>query len=158
MWNRLSFVSIPLFAWVAFNVAGLLIHPKRLITLFPLFTLTAMGQRYGVLAQVYRTGDNYEYVAPPELAKSVINGDSASSAVYTCTNVRGQKSQSIRSQSIPSLYFELFNKLHEDICKKLIDDPLSAEIERKKDPKGLTTAETKIMLLASSGNTHQKTH
>ena len=28
------------------------------------------------------------------------------------------------------LYSELFNKLHEDTCKKLIDDPLWAEIER----------------------------
>ena len=25
---------------------------------------TTMGQRYGVLAQVYGIGDNYEYVAP----------------------------------------------------------------------------------------------
>ena len=53
---------------------------------------------------------------------------------------------------------QLYNKLHEDTCKKLIDDPLWAEIERKQDPKGLMTAVTKIMLLASSGNTHQDTH
>ena len=33
---------------------------------------TSMGQRYGVLAQVYRTGDNYEYVAPLRLDESVI--------------------------------------------------------------------------------------
>ena len=53
---------------------------------------------------------------------------------------------------------ELVNKLHEDTSMKLIDDPLWAEIERKQDPKGLMTAVTKIMLLASSGNTHQDTH
>ena len=56
------------------------------------------------------------------------------------------------------VYSELFNKLHEDTCKILIDDPLWAEIERKQDPKGLMTAVTKIMLLAPSGNTHQDTH
>ena len=56
------------------------------------------------------------------------------------------------------LYSELINKLHEDTSKKLIDDPQWAEIERKQDPKGLMTAVTKIMLLASFGNTHQDTH
>ena len=73
------------------------------------------------------------------------------------TNARVQESQSIPSTNI-QLYSRLYNKLHEDTCKKLIDDPLWAEIERKQDPKGLMTAVTKIMLLASSGNTHQDTH
>ena len=34
---------------------------------------TSMGQRYGVLAQVYRTEENYEYVKLPDLAAGDIN-------------------------------------------------------------------------------------
>ena len=56
------------------------------------------------------------------------------------------------------LYSELYNKLHEDSCKKLLDDPLWGEVERKQDPKGLMIAVTKIMLLSSSGNVHEDTH
>ena len=43
-------------------------------------------------------------------------------------------------------------------CKKLLDDPLWVEIEKIRDAKGLLLAITKIMLLPSSGDTHQGTH
>ena len=53
---------------------------------------------------------------------------------------------------------ELYNKLHEDVCKKLTGDPLWEEVERKQVPKGFMIAVTKIIILASSGKKHQDTH
>ena len=47
-----------------------------------------LGQRYGVLAQVYRTGDNYEYVAPLRLDESVINGNVIEYTIYNIHTVR----------------------------------------------------------------------
>ena len=121
-----------------------------------------MGQRYGVLAQVYGIGDNYEYVAPLWLDEDVINGDSASSALDRATYLEQiseyRKVEASQVNTNIQLYSRLYNKLHEDTCKKLIDDPLWAEIERNQDQKGLMMAETKIMLLASSGNIHEDTH
>ena len=123
---------------------------------------TSMGQRYGVLAQVYRTGENYEYVKPPDLAAGDINGDTPLSALtramYLEQMSEYRKAKASQVNTNIQLYSELINKLHEDTSKKLIDDPQWAEIERKQDPKGLMTAVTKIMLLASFGNTHQDTH
>ena len=123
---------------------------------------TSMGQRYGVLAQVYRTGEDYEYVKPPDLAASVLSADTSvgilERAMYLEQMSEYRKAKMHQVNTNIQLYSELFNKLHEDTCKKLIDDPLWAEIERKQDPKGLMTAVTKIMLLASSGNSHQDTH
>ena len=123
---------------------------------------TSIGQRYGVLAQVYRTGENYEYVKPPDLAAGDINGDTPLSALtramYLEQMSEYRKAKASQVNTNIQLYSELINKLHEDTSKKLIDDPLWAEIERKQDPKSLMTAVTKIMLLASSGNTHQDTH
>ena len=115
-----------------------------------------------MLAQVYRTGENYEYVKPPDLAAGDINGDTPLSAL-TRTMYLEQMSEYTKAKASQvntniQLYSELINKLHEDTSKKLIDDPLWAEIERKQDPKSLMTAVTKIILLASSGNTHQDTH
>ena len=123
---------------------------------------TAMRQRYGVLAQVYRTGDNYQRARPTLLTESVINGDSVSSALnramYLEQMTEFRRAQESQINTNIQLYSELYNKLHEDTCKKMIDDPLWAEIEGKQDPKGLMLVVTKIMLLASSGNTHQDTH
>ena len=117
---------------------------------------TSMGQRYGVLAQVY------EYLKPPDLAANDINIDTPlsalTSAIYLEQMSEYRKAKASQVNTIIQLYSELVNKLQEDTSMKLIDDPLWAEIERKQDPKGLMTAVTKIMLLASSGNTHQDTH
>ena len=46
-----------------------------------------MGQRYGVLAQVYRAGENYEYVKPPHLAANDINIDTPLSALTSAMNL-----------------------------------------------------------------------
>ena len=104
-----------------------------------------------MLAQVYRTGDNYEYLAPLRLDEDVINGNSASCAldraVYLEQMSEYRKARAYQVNTNILLYSELCNKLHE-----LIHDPLWAEIERKQDPKGLMTAVT------LSGNTHQDTH
>ena len=113
-------------------------------------------------AQVYRTGDNYDYVAPLRLDEDVINGNSASCALdramYLEQMSEHRKAKGSQVNTNTQLYSEIYNKLHEDTCKKLIDDQLWAEIERKQDPEGLMSAVTKIMLLASSGDTHQDTH
>ena len=53
------------------------------------------------------------------------------------------------------LYWELYNKLHKDVCKKLTDDPLWEEVVMKQ---GHMIAVTKIMTLVSSGNKYQGTH
>ena len=45
-----------------------------------------------------------------------------------------------------------FSYTRENVYKKLTDDPLWEEVERKEDPKGLMIAVTKITTLASSGN------
>ena len=106
--------------------------------------------------------EDYEYVKPPDLAASVLSADTSvgilERAMYLEQMSEYRKAKMHQVNTNIQLYSELFNKLHEDTCKKLIDDPLWAEIERKQDPKGLMTAVTKIMLLASSGNSHQDTH
>ena len=112
-------------------------------------------------AQVYRTGDNYDYVAPLRLDEDVINGNSAScaldKAMYLEQMSEHRKAKGSQVNTNTQLYSEIYNKLHEDTCKKLIDDQLWAEIERKQDPEGLMSAVTKIMLLASSGG-HSPRH
>ena len=69
-----------------------------------------------------------------------------------------RKAKAMQSTTNIQLYSGLYTKLHDDASKKLLDDPLWGEIERKQDPKGLMTAVTKFMLLSSSGNLHQDTH
>ena len=53
---------------------------------------------------------------------------------------------------------EIYNTLHEDSSKKLFDDPLWGEVQKKEDPKGLMIAVTKITKLYSSENVRQDTH
>ena len=120
---------------------------------------TSMGQKYGELAQVYRTGEAFEYDNP---TKPVVSGDNHADAMerdmYMERMAEYRKAKAIQNSINIQLYSELYNKLHEDLCKKLLDDPLWAEVEKKQDPKGLMIAVTKIMLLSSSGNMHQDTH
>ena len=114
------------------------------ITLFA----TSIGQKYGELAQVFRIGDTFEYTAPPTLHESVINVNTEAEAMQRTMKMEQvtehRKSKLSQNNTNIQLYSKLYNKLQEDTCKKLIDDPLWAEVERRKDPKGLT----KIMMLA----------
>ena len=113
-----------------------------------------MGQRYGVLAQIYRAGENYEYVKPPHLAANDINIDTPlsalTSAIYLEQMSEYRKAKASQVNTNIQLYSELVNTLQEDTSMKLIDDPLWAEIERKQDPKGLMTAVTKIIVRQSN--------
>ena len=63
-----------------------------------------------------------------------------------------RKAKLLQNNTKIQLYSELYNKLRENVYKKLTDDPLWEEVEMKQDPKGLMIAVTKIMTLASSGN------
>ena len=120
---------------------------------------TSMGQKYGELAQVYRTGEAFEYEVPVRSdVTGVADTDSMERTMYLERMAEHRKAKALQSTTNIQLYSELYNKLHEDASKKLLDDPLWGEIERKQDPKGLMTAVTKIMLLSSSGNLHQDTH
>ena len=115
-----------------------------------------MRPKYGEVAQVYRTGEDFEY------SKPTISGDKDTEAMerakYMEHMAEHRKANATQKSINIQLYSELYNKLHEDSCKKLLNDPLWAEVEKKQDPKGLMIAVTKIMLLSSSGNTHQDTH
>ena len=112
-----------------------------------------MGQKYGEFAQIYRTGEDFEYDTP---SKPTFSGDEDTDgmerAMYMERMAEYRKAKATRKNTNIQLYSELYNKLHEDSCKKLLDDPLWGEVERKQDPKGLMIAVTKIILLSSSGN------
>ena len=118
-----------------------------------------MGQKYGELAQVYWTGEAFEYDIP---VRPAVSGDkdidAMERAMYMERMAERHKAKAMQSTTNIQLYLELYNKLHDAASKKLLDDQLWGEIERKQDPKGLMTAVTKIMLLSSSGNLHQDTH
>ena len=117
----------------------------------------SIGQKYGELAQVFRTGEAFEYDVPIRPAVSgVVDTDSMERTMYMAKH---RKAKALQSTTNIQLYSELYNKLHEDASKKLLDDPLWGEIEKKQDDgQALMTAVTKIMLLSSSGNLHQDTH
>ena len=118
-----------------------------------------MGQKYGELAQVYWTGEAFEYdisVRPAVSGDKDI--DAMDRAMYMERMAERHKAKAMQSTTNIQLYLELYNKLHDAASKKLLDDQLWGEIDRKQDPKGLMTAVTKIMLLSSSGNLHQDTH
>ena len=123
------------------------------------FNATSMGQKYGELAQVYRTGEAFEYDIP---VRPAVSGDkdidAMERAMYMERMAEHHKAKAMQSATNNQLYSELHNKLHDDASKKLLDDPLWGEIKKKQDPKGLMTAVTKFMLLSSSGNLHQDTH
>ena len=123
---------------------------------------TSMGQRYGELAQVYRTGVAFKYKAPTELDETVVSGNTPSDAMQRAMFMEQmaehRKANLMLNNTNIQLFSELYNKLDTDVYKKLTDDPLWEEVERKQDPKGLMVAVTKIMTLASSGNVHQDTH
>ena len=111
---------------------------------------TSVGQKYGGLAQVYRTGEAFECDIP---SKPVVSGDEdidvMERAMYMERMAEYCKAKAIQKSINIQLYSELYNKLHEDSSKKLLDDPLCGEVERKQDPNGLMIAVTKIMLLSS---------
>ena len=120
---------------------------------------TSMGQKFGELAQVYRTGEAFGYdihVRPAVSGDKDI--DAMERAMYMERMAEHRKAKAMQSTTTIQLYSEPYNKLHDDASIKLLDDPLWGEIEKKQDPKGLMTAVRKIMLLSSSGNLHQDTH
>ena len=73
-------------------------------------------------------------------------------ATYMDQMAEHRKAKLLQNNTKIQLYSELYNKLRENVYKKLTDDPLWEEVEMKQDPKGLMIAVTKIMTLASSGN------
>ena len=99
------------------------------------FFATSMGQKYGELAQVYRTGEEFESDIP---TKPTISGDEDSDSMERAMFMAEYRKAKATQKSINiQLYSELYNKLHEDSCKKLLDDNLWGEVEKKQDPKGL---------------------
>ena len=110
---------------------------------------TSMGQKYGELAQVYRTGEAFEYDIP---VRRTVSGDkdidAMERAMYMEHMAKHRKTKAMQSTTNIQLYSELYNKPHDDASKKLLDDSLWGKIGKKQDPKGLMTALTKIMLLS----------
>ena len=84
--------------------------------------------------------------------------DAMERAMYMDQMAEHGRAKLLQNNTNIQLYSELYNKLHEDVCKKLTGDPLWEEVERKQVPKGLMIAVTKIIILASSGKKHQDTH
>ena len=101
----------------------------------------------------------FEYDIPVRPAVSGDkNTDAMERTLYMERMAEHRKAKAVQSTNNIQLYSKLRNKLLDDASKKLLDNPLWGEIERKQDPTGLMTAVTKIMLLSSSGNSHQGTH
>ena len=92
----------------------------------------------------------FEYDIP---SKPVVSGDEDTDvmerAMYMERMAEYRKAKAIQNSINIQLYSELYNELHEDSSKKLLDDSLCGEVERKQDLKGLMIAVTKIMLLPS---------
>ena len=91
-----------------------------------------MGQKYGELVQVYRTWEDYEYDTP---SKPTISGDEDTDAMERAMYMERMaefREAKVTQKSINiQLHSELYNMLHENSCKKLLDDPLWGEVERK---------------------------
>ena len=61
--------------------------------------------------------------------------DAMERAMYMDQMAEHGRAKLLQNNTNIQLYSELYNKLHEDVCKKLTDDPLWEEVERKQDPK-----------------------
>ena len=87
-----------------------------------------MGQRFGELAQVYKAGEAFTYTAHIALDAAVIEGkkesDAMERAIYMNQMAENRKAKLLQNNKNVQIYLELYNKLHEDVCKKLTDDPL----------------------------------
>ena len=98
-----------------------------------------MVQRYGELAQVYRAGEGFTYTARIALDAAVVDGkkesDAMERAIYMNQIAEHRKAKLLQNNKNVQIYLELYNKLKKDVCKKLTDDPLWEEVERKQDPK-----------------------
>ena len=104
-----------------------------------------MGQKCGELAQVYRMGEAFGYdihVRPAVRGDKDI--DAMERAMYMERMAEHRKAKAMQSTTNIQLYSELYNKLHDDASKKLLDDPLWGEIEKKQDPKGLMMPSQKL--------------
>ena len=104
-----------------------------------IWTATSMVQRYGELAQVYRAGEAFTYTARIALDAAVVDGkkeaDAMERAIYMNQIAEHRKAKLLQNNKNVQIYLELYNKLKKDVCKKLTDDPLWEEVERKQDPK-----------------------
>ena len=98
----------------------------------------SMRQKYGELAQVYRTREAFEYDIP---VRPAVSGDkdidAMERAMYMERMAEHRKAKAMQSTINTQLYSELYNKRHDDASKKLLDDPVWGEIEKKQDPKKL---------------------
>ena len=116
---------------------------------------TSTGQKYGELAQVYRTGEALEYDIP---SKPTISGDEDTDAMertmYMERMADYRKAKATQNSINIQLYSELYIKLHEDSCKKLLDDPLWGKVEMKQDPKGLMIAVNLAILVRKRASLH----
>ena len=121
-----------------------------------------MSQKYGELAQVFRTGVPFEYPTPKDLSKGVVDrlGEEAAMkrADYLAELSERRKLVLGQNNTNIQLYSELIGRLHEDTHKKLQASTSWTTIETKQDAKGLMEALTKIMTICSSGNLHQDSH
>ena len=95
-----------------------------------------MGQKYGQLAQVFRTGETFEYTAPARLHDNVISGNTVEDAMqrtmYMEQMVEHRKAKLSHNNTNIQMYSELHNKLHEDTCMKLFGQKLK-ETKTQKD-------------------------
>ena len=86
---------------------------------------TSLGQKYGELAQVYRTGEAFKYDIPVRPAISGDNDiDAMERAMYMERMAEYHKATAMQSTTNIQLYSEFYNKLHDDASRKLLNDPL----------------------------------
>ena len=79
---------------------------------------TSMGQKYGELAQVYRTGEAFEYDIPVRPAVSGDNDiDAMERAMYMERMAEHRKAKAMQSTTNIQLYSELYIKFHDDASK-----------------------------------------
>ena len=123
---------------------------------------TIMSQKYGDLAQVFRTGEDFAYIAPERPSITVLESKLEEAAMDRGIYMQHIADHRINIRNLNTvniqMYNELFSKLHEDTIKKIADDPTWAAVENAQNPKGLMLAVTKVIMMSSSGNKHQDTH
>ena len=107
-----------------------------------------MGQKYGELAQVYKTGEDFEYDTP---SKPTISGDEDTDGMERAIYMERMAQYRKAKVTQKSTNIQNYTTSYTRICaKSYFDDPLWGEVEKKQDPKGLMIPVTKIMLLSSS--------
>ena len=81
------------------------------------FTMS-IGQKYGELAQVYRSGEAFEYdVLVRPAVTGVVDTNSMERTMSMERMAKHRKAKALQSTTNIQLYSELYNKLHEDASK-----------------------------------------